>query len=83
MKKELHIEFKNSILCKKNNGVGFIESILEAGDYSITNTSVYHTIVVFSIYDEEGWLGDYIVEKDIFYSSTYFDGNLILTSDLK
>ena len=83
MKKDLFVEFKNSILCKKNNGIGFVESILEPGDYTITNASVYHTIVVFSIYDEEGWLGDYILEKDIFYSNTYFDGALILTSDLK
>jgi len=83
MAKELSIEFKKNIQCTKNIGSGFIKSTIECNVYETTNITAYKTCIVFSLYDVEGWIGDYIIDRDLFFDNTLIDGNPIEISDLK
>jgi hypothetical protein len=63
----LTILVEKTIKCIKNIGFGKQEGLLYEGfEYDLDKVRFTDYEVIFSLYDDEGWIGDYIVERNEF-----------------
>ena len=56
--------------CLCNRGIGFDKHILFENEYDLTDFRSYPSMVTFSLYDEEGWISDYVVERKLFFDNS-------------
>ena len=53
--------------CKKNIGIGMMDGFLFEGfEYDTTDFKIGKKSITFSLFDEEGWIGDYSILRSDF-----------------
>ena len=69
-KREVKIQDYMPCLCNRGLNQGFLNHTLVPEVYNLTNLYVYNTMVTFSLYDDAGWIADYVVDKQTFFNNT-------------
>lgn len=55
--------------CKKHNGIVSMDWVLFEGvEYDASEVMMKDDEVLFSLYDDQGWIGDYVVSREDFDS---------------